>query len=532
MKEDLLNTKKVKDKKINIGLFTHKNCDYDAVASTLTMANYLMDKCKEKIEVIPIMEPHQLDLKMNSKVSNYRIEDCQDLKLDYAIVLDVNETDRVYGMELLKEVPVKNRFLIDHHIGNRQELEIFEENKIVLPTASSTSEIIASRVLPQHEITEELAYNLYIGMASDTAGFTRQVTKETTVTIEKLPLQSNLKEYIINKLLTLTPEQQKLYDAIEEEKSIEGLKIYHLKKEEDFIKDIGILKNYQIEQKIKPSQDDLMSCLIIECGNSIFLKFRKEPTSNIDIVKFAEHCNGGGHITRCAGKFLNTNYEEVLNYIKKLFIELKNNSYKKRREEAQLDEHIIEQIQMVFASNNKGKLKEMKSIFGEKEITSLKEENIDIDVVEDQESFYDNALKKAKEIFEVAQKAVIADDSGLCISELENWPGVMTHRFLGENKTDEEINMAILQKCESLANREASVVCNLVYYDGKNTIAGEGILKGVIVKEPRGTNGFGFDPIFELENGRTLAELTSEEKNQYSARALAAKQLKKKLTRF
>ena len=184
---------------------------------------------------------------------------------------------------------------------------------------------------------------------------------------------------------------------------------------------------------------------------------------------------------------------------------------------------------MIFASNNKGKLKEIKSIFGEDNIVSLKEANIDIDVVEDANSFYGNALKKAKEIYEISKTPVIADDSGLCIDALEDWPGVMTHRFAGEDKTDEEINEAILERCSSLNDKSAKVVCNLVYYDGTNIIVGEGIIKGTIVN-PRGTNGFGFDPIFELNTGKTLAELTSEEKNQCSARYLAAINLNKKLT--
>ena len=72
-------------------------------------------------------------------------------------------------------------------------------------------------------------------------------------------------------------------------------------------------------------------------------------------------------------------------------------------------------------------------------------------------------------------------------------------------------------------------MCNLVFYDGKNIIVGEGILNGKIVTEPRGKNGFGFDSIFELDNGKTLAELTSDEKNKLSARYLAAIDLKNKI---
>ena len=183
---------------------------------------------------------------------------------------------------------------------------------------------------------------------------------------------------------------------------------------------------------------------------------------------------------------------------------------------------------MIFASNNKGKIREIKSIFQDEEIISLKEANVDIDVVEDADSFYGNALKKAKEIFELTNTAVIADDSGICIDAFDGWPGVLTHRFAGEEATDEERNIIMLDKVSTQDNKNAKVICNLVYYDGTDIVVGEGILKGTIVS-PRGTNGFGFDPIFELESGKTLAELTSEEKNITSARYLSALDLKNKL---
>lgn len=183
---------------------------------------------------------------------------------------------------------------------------------------------------------------------------------------------------------------------------------------------------------------------------------------------------------------------------------------------------------MIFASNNKGKIKEIKSIFIDEEIISLKEANVDIEVEEDADSFYGNALKKAKEIYEITNIPVIADDSGICIDALDGWPGVLTHRFAGEEATDEERNQIMVDKVSTKDNKKAKVICNLVYYDGNNILIGEGILTGNIVS-PRGTNGFGFDPIFELDTGKTLAELTSEEKNITSARYLAALDLNKKL---
>jgi XTP/dITP diphosphohydrolase len=183
---------------------------------------------------------------------------------------------------------------------------------------------------------------------------------------------------------------------------------------------------------------------------------------------------------------------------------------------------------MIFASNNKGKINEIKSIFNEEKIVSLKEANVDIEVEEDADTFYGNAFKKAKEIYDITNIPVIADDSGICIDALNDWPGVLTHRFAGELASDEDRNKIMIDKLIKEENKKAKVICNLVYYDGTNTIVGEGILQGNIVS-PRGTNGFGFDPIFELNTGKTLAELTSEEKNITSARYLAALDLKEKI---
>lgn len=182
---------------------------------------------------------------------------------------------------------------------------------------------------------------------------------------------------------------------------------------------------------------------------------------------------------------------------------------------------------MVFASNNKGKLKEIRSILGE-DIKSLADLNIDIDVIEDADTFYGNASKKAKEIYDVCKEAVIADDSGLCIDVLDGFPGVLTARFLGSDATSEDRNNYLVDKIKDYDNHNCSVICCLVYYDGEKELVATGELKGKIVN-PRGDNGFGFDPIVELSSGKTLAELDSSSKNTISARYLAAKKLKSML---
>ena len=184
---------------------------------------------------------------------------------------------------------------------------------------------------------------------------------------------------------------------------------------------------------------------------------------------------------------------------------------------------------MIVATNNEGKLKEIKSILKDYDLYSLKEKNISIDVVEDKDTFLDNAKKKALEVYEATHENTIADDSGLCINSLNGFPGVMTHSFLGEDASDRERNEYLIKDVNKYKDRSASVICNIVYYDGNNFIVGEGKIDGFIAKECRGSNGFGFDEIFELSNGLTLAELLPNEKNKKSARALALTHLKEKL---
>ena len=187
---------------------------------------------------------------------------------------------------------------------------------------------------------------------------------------------------------------------------------------------------------------------------------------------------------------------------------------------------------ILIATNNQGKLKEIKQILHEYELLTLKDINCNIEVEEDQESFEGNSLKKAKKISELTKMPCIADDSGLCIDAFNGWPGVHTARFLGENSTPEQRNNAILEKMINLKGdkRKASVKCVVTYYENGKALVGTGEIEGKIAQSPRGDNGFGFDPIFELNNGKTYAELTNEEKNVISHRKIALENLKKQLT--
>lgn len=186
---------------------------------------------------------------------------------------------------------------------------------------------------------------------------------------------------------------------------------------------------------------------------------------------------------------------------------------------------------IVVATNNKGKLKEINEILKEYDLISLKDIDCDIEVEENQDTFEGNSLKKAKEISKITDMPCIADDSGLCIDILDGWPGVYTARFLGENTTQEQRNEAILEKMKEFKGekRKARVKCIMTYYYEGKCFIGKGEIVGKIAEERRGNNGFGFDEIFELENGKTLAELSQEEKNVISARKEAIENLKKQM---
>ncbi|MFA6859980.1 MAG: RdgB/HAM1 family non-canonical purine NTP pyrophosphatase [Clostridia bacterium] len=190
---------------------------------------------------------------------------------------------------------------------------------------------------------------------------------------------------------------------------------------------------------------------------------------------------------------------------------------------------------MIVATNNAGKVNELKQIFCDYNLVSLKDLNVDIDVEENQNSFFGNAFKKAKEISLKLNQPTLADDSGICIDAFDGWPGVYTARFLGERVLPRQRNDYILDRMKGFSKeqRKAKIICVLVCYlpDGRFEF-GEGIINGYISEKIKGDNGFGFDEIFELEDGRNLAELTKEEKNTLSARYFAAVNLKNKLDKI
>ena len=186
--------------------------------------------------------------------------------------------------------------------------------------------------------------------------------------------------------------------------------------------------------------------------------------------------------------------------------------------------------EIIMASGNKGKIKEAQEILSNYKIISMKELGIDIDVEEDKETFEGNAIKKAQTIAKKLNgKKCLADDSGIEIEYLNGFPGVQTKRWL--DGTDRERNLAIIEKLKDVPkeNRKIKFVTAIAISDGNNTISAVEFIEGFVAENVRGDNGFGFDEIFELDDGRTLAELSQEEKNAISSRKKALERLNKEL---
>ena len=191
--------------------------------------------------------------------------------------------------------------------------------------------------------------------------------------------------------------------------------------------------------------------------------------------------------------------------------------------------------EILLATNNQGKVKEMKSILADLGINvfSLKDKGIDIDVEEDGKTFEENAIKKAKEIATVSGMITVSDDSGLEVYALDLRPGIYSARYAGEGATSDMLCDKILSEMENVddENRGArfvSVVA-IVYPDGK-TLTLRGKCEGRIIHEKRGDGGFGYDPVFYIEDkGQTFSEMPMEEKNKISHRAKALVALLNKL---
>jgi len=188
---------------------------------------------------------------------------------------------------------------------------------------------------------------------------------------------------------------------------------------------------------------------------------------------------------------------------------------------------------LIIATNNAGKVKEIKAIFQGiyDEVLSLKEAGIVLEVEEDGVTFEQNAVKKAVEAAAVSGYDALADDSGLCVAALGDAPGVYSARYAGPHATDALNNEKLLSAMEDVLDRSAKFVSVVALARGSDVITAQGEVHGEIVRRPAGCGGFGYDPLFLLpEWNLTFAQLPVEAKNKLSHRARALNALKDKLS--
>ncbi|ASA23845.1 XTP/dITP diphosphatase [Paenibacillus donghaensis] len=194
---------------------------------------------------------------------------------------------------------------------------------------------------------------------------------------------------------------------------------------------------------------------------------------------------------------------------------------------------------LIVATRNRGKVREFQHAFAPLGLTvkSMFDYPELPEVVEDGQTFAENAFKKARTVGNALGLPVLADDSGLCVDALDGRPGVYSARYAGEGASDEENNLKLLSELEQLQQGEdtgqpllstASFVCALSLYDPATgqELAAEGRADGWITSEPAGGAGFGYDPLFYLaEYDKTMAELTLGEKQKISHRGAALRRL-------
>lgn len=191
--------------------------------------------------------------------------------------------------------------------------------------------------------------------------------------------------------------------------------------------------------------------------------------------------------------------------------------------------------QIIVATQNQGKVKEIKAVLGDLpvEVKTMGEIGIDIDIEENGTTFEENAVIKAEILTKYTDAIVIADDSGLEIDYLNKEPGVYSARYLGKDTPYTEKNQIILERLNNVERekRTARFVCAIAMaMKGKETQTAVETMEGYIGYEAQGTNGFGYDPIFFVPGlERSTAVLAMEEKNEISHRAKALRTMKEKI---
>ncbi len=194
--------------------------------------------------------------------------------------------------------------------------------------------------------------------------------------------------------------------------------------------------------------------------------------------------------------------------------------------------------QIVLATRNRGKIRELQALmkdFGI-EVVSVADIKGAPEVEEDADTFIGNSLKKAREIASATGFMALADDSGLVVDALDGAPGVYSARYAGDNATDEENYLKLLEEMRDIPDekRTARFKCVMVlFHPSGQWISAEGSCEGVIAREPAGSEGFGYDPVFFVpELNRCMAQISPDEKNAISHRGNALKKLREMLPEF
>jgi XTP/dITP diphosphohydrolase len=184
-------------------------------------------------------------------------------------------------------------------------------------------------------------------------------------------------------------------------------------------------------------------------------------------------------------------------------------------------------VTLVFATNNEHKVAEIRNVTGGRlHLLTLKEAGIDIDIPEPHDTLEANAREKSAVIHQMTQQNCFSDDSGLEVTALNGEPGVKSARYAGDGRNFQQNISKLLYKLDGSADRSAQfrTVISLIWNNEEHIF--EGICKGHIIMEQRGTEGFGYDPVFVPEGSdKTFAEMTTAEKNEFSHRRKAMTQL-------
>lgn len=189
---------------------------------------------------------------------------------------------------------------------------------------------------------------------------------------------------------------------------------------------------------------------------------------------------------------------------------------------------------LVIASGNLGKLREMNALLESSGIRVLPQSDFNVPEIDEPHStFIENALTKARHACRHTGLPAVADDSGICVNAIKGAPGILSARFAGEPKSDQRNNKKLIEILKNETDRSAYYYCTIVllrHADDPQPIIAEGLWQGEITPEPRGKDGFGYDPHFYLpELQKTAAELETAEKNKISHRSKALNQLIKYL---